>query len=61
MSCLLYNFAIEPLAESLRKSTLMGIEIEGMTRKLLVMLFMDDTLVYLREDNDFKELERILT
>jgi len=61
MSCLLYNFAIEPLAESLRKSTLKGIEIKGMTRKLLVTLFADDTLVYLREDDDFKELERILT
>ena len=61
MSCLLYNFAIEPLAESLRKSTLRGIEIEGMARKLLVTLFADDTLVYLREDDDFKELERILT
>jgi hypothetical protein len=61
MSCLLYNFAIEPLAESLRKSTLQGIKIKGMTRKLLVTLFADDTLVYLRENDDFEELKRILS
>lgn len=61
MSCLLYNFTIEPLAESLRKSTLKGIKIKGMARKLLVTLFADDTLVYLREDNDFEELKRILS
>ena len=60
MSCLLYNFAIEPLAESIRKSTLQGIQVEGMVRRLLVTLFADDTLVYLREDDDFKTLEKLL-
>ncbi|KIM34726.1 hypothetical protein M413DRAFT_37372, partial [Hebeloma cylindrosporum] len=44
----------------LRRSNLRGIEVEGMTRKLLVTLFADDTLVYLRKDDDFKILEEIL-
>lgn len=36
MTCLLYNFAIEPLAESIRASDLKGIEINSNIEKLLV-------------------------
>ena len=41
MSCLLYNLAIEPLAEALRAS---GIKIANHA-KLITKLFADDTLV----------------
>jgi ribonuclease HI len=60
MSCLLYNIAIEPLAIAIRKSTLKGIEIPGMTERLIVTLFADDTLVYLRDSDDQKKLTDII-
>jgi endonuclease/exonuclease/phosphatase family metal-dependent hydrolase len=61
MSCLLYNFAIEPLADAIRQSNLKGIKImtEDIDR-LIVSLFADDTLVYLSEKDDLNELRDII-
>ncbi|KAG8934005.1 hypothetical protein FRC01_005692 [Tulasnella sp. 417] len=47
LSCLLFDLAIELLAESLRRSNLKGIEIPGAVSRLLVRLFAEDTQVYL--------------
>jgi ribonuclease HI/exonuclease III len=60
MSCLLFNFAIEPLATSLRKSALRGIPIPNCDENLLVKLFADDTMAFLSEGDDFHELREIL-
>ena len=60
MSCILYDLAIEPLAEALRRSDLKGIEIKGNVEKLLVNLFADDTLVYLRENDNINVLEKVI-
>ena len=61
MSCLLYDFSIEPLAISIRKrAQLKGIKLPTETEKLIVALFADDTLVYLNEKDKFKDLEEII-
>jgi ribonuclease HI len=60
MSCLLYDLAIEPLAQAIRKSTLKGIKVKGTKEKLKVKLFADDTLVYLRESDNMKTLDNTI-
>jgi exonuclease III len=45
-SCLLFNLAIEPLAQLIREPGLRGIQIEGV-KKILEKLYADDTLVNL--------------
>jgi hypothetical protein len=60
LSCLLFDLAIEPLAESLRQSELMGIKIHGCDEPLVATLFADDTMVYLDSSDDFGTLEKIL-
>ena len=60
MSCLLYDLAIEPLAEALRKSELRGIEVNKNIDRLIVNLFADDTLVYLSKEDDMNILDRII-
>ena len=60
MSCLLYDIAIEPLAESIRKSSLKGFKIQGLEERVLVSLFADDTLVYINEDDNKKTLEQAI-
>jgi hypothetical protein len=60
LSCLLFDLAIEPLAESLRKSDLEGPQIPGAQERLIATLFADDTLVYLNWTDDFKKLIEIL-
>jgi hypothetical protein len=60
MSCILYNFAIEPLAEMIRRSELLGIEVPNTTKSLIVALFADDTLVYLNEKDNLNTLNEIL-
>jgi len=61
MSCLLYNIAIEPLAEMIRKSTLRGFKIQGIQEKTLVSLFADDILVYMNKKDKIQTLERIIS
>ncbi len=60
MSCILFDLAIEPLAEALRKSTLRGIELPGAAGRLIATLFADDTTAYLHEQDSYAELKRIL-
>ena len=60
MSCLLFNLAIEPLATAIRDSSLKGLEIPGLEERLITSLFADDTTVFLSEDDEFKDLQRIL-
>jgi hypothetical protein len=60
LSCLLFDLAIEPLAESLRQSDLKGFKIKGKREKLIATLFADDTVVYLDAGNDFGALLEIL-
>lgn len=61
MSCLLFNLAIEPLANWLRTTTdLKGFTIPGMSEKLITTLFADDTTVYLCESDDYEDLLKLL-
>ena len=60
MSCLLYDLAIEPLAQKLRSSNLKGFDIPGVKDKVLASLFADDTLIYLSEEDDITELRKII-
>jgi len=60
MSCLLFDIAIEPLANMLRCSNLKGLVIPGVENKLITTLFADDTTVFLSEFDKFIDLESIL-
>jgi len=46
LSCLLFDLAIEPLAEALRSSPLKGFNPPGQDTRLVVTMFADDTTVY---------------
>lgn len=59
LSCLLFDLAIEPLAESLRRSNLKGIRIKGAVERLLVCLFADDTQLYLNSSDKWSEVTQI--
>ena len=60
LSCLLFNLAIEPLANLLRKSDLYGYPIPGSEERLITTLFADDTTVYLDQKDNYDELLAIL-
>jgi Reverse transcriptase (RNA-dependent DNA polymerase) len=61
LSCFLFDLAIEPMACMIRNNAnLSGFEIPNTTSPLTVNLFADDTVVYLRESNDFEELQNTL-
>ncbi|KII82858.1 hypothetical protein PLICRDRAFT_80112, partial [Plicaturopsis crispa FD-325 SS-3] len=60
MSCILYNIAIEPLGNMLRASNIKGIQVPDLAKRILVTMFADDTLVYLSERDDFRDLEKII-
>jgi len=60
MSCILYNIAIEPLACAIRNSNLKGVEVEGLTKRIIVSLFADDTLIYMNEQDDMNEVKEII-
>lgn len=59
MSCLLFDLAIEPLAEMLRMSDIQGIKIPGQATRLVCKLFADDTQVYLSSRDDFARTMQI--
>jgi hypothetical protein len=46
LSCLLFDYAIEPLTLMLKNSPLKGYKIPHLTKRLLASLFADDTTVY---------------
>ncbi|KAJ3510790.1 hypothetical protein NMY22_g15863 [Coprinellus aureogranulatus] len=60
LSCLLFNIAIESLANLLRKSPLKGFSLPEQAERLIVSLFADDTTIYLSENDNFKDLQAIL-
>jgi hypothetical protein len=60
LSCLLFDLAIEPLAEMLRQSELKGFQVPGMEYRVVVTMFADDTTVYLTERDDYAKLKSIL-
>lgn len=60
MSCLIFNLAIESLAQMLRDSQLRGIKIGEEAEHLIVKLFADDTTVYLSEGDNLDDLKNIL-
>jgi hypothetical protein len=60
LSCLLFDIAIEPLAEMLRQSDLTGFKAKDMAYRIVVTMFADDTTVYLTEKDDFNTLTDIL-
>jgi len=57
---LLFNLSIEPLAEMLRKSDLTGYKTPEMKERAIVLLFADDTQVFLQKDNNFQTMTQIL-
>jgi hypothetical protein len=59
LSCLLFDLAIEPLAEALRRSNLEGMQIPGSERRLIATLFADDTTVYMSENDSWTTLMEI--
>ena len=60
-TCLLFNLAIEPLGNMLHKSNaLQGFQIPGKEECLKVTLFADDTMVYLKQNDEIKKLFEIL-
>lgn len=59
LSCLLFNLAIEPLAESLRRSNLKGIRIPDVIERLVVRLFADNTQVYLSKNDKWTTVKAI--
>ena len=60
MSCILYNFAIEPLGQRIRRSNLRGFVVPGKEERLVVNMFADDTLAYLHENDSLEELHQII-
>jgi ribonuclease HI len=61
LSCLLFNLAIEPLACTLRNSNLIkGYDIPGITHRVKINLYADDTTIYLNKNDKYSDLENIL-
>jgi ribonuclease HI/endonuclease/exonuclease/phosphatase family metal-dependent hydrolase len=60
MSCIIYNIAIEPLAITLRASNLKGIRFSEDIERVLTTIYADDTAITLSEDDDIKEVRKIL-
>jgi exonuclease III len=61
LTCFLFDLAIEPMACMIRNHTsLKGFEIPNAPSPLIINLFADDTVVYLRESDSFEELQNTL-
>jgi len=60
LSCLIFNMAIESLAQMLCSSNLSGFQVEGVAERLITILFADDTTVYLSQADSFQDLNVIL-
>jgi hypothetical protein len=61
LSCLLFNVAIESLAEMLRKSQLKGLSFPEVQERILSCLFADDTTIFLSQEDTVRQLQEILT
>ena len=61
LSCLLFNLAIELLAEYIRQTDhISGIPIPGKRTHLKIKLFADDTTVFLSENDEVENLQKML-
>ena len=60
MSCILFDLSIEPLAASIRASSIRGINVPNLDEKVKVSLFADDTTVILTEHDSWSQLMDIL-
>lgn len=60
LSCLLFNLAIEPLAEILRKSEFAGFKTKEMVYQIVVTMFTNDTTIYFIKKDNFTTLTNIL-
>ncbi|KAJ8457104.1 hypothetical protein ONZ45_g18449 [Pleurotus djamor] len=60
LSCLLFDFAIEPLSLMIRKSQITGYEIPGTAERIVANLFADDTTVIMNETDELTDLQEIL-
>jgi hypothetical protein len=60
LSCLLFDYAIEPLTLMLKSSSLKGYKIPHLPKRLIASLFADDITVYLREEDHFPDLLTLL-
>jgi len=58
LSCLLFDLGIEPLAASIRNSSLRGIHIQSVQEDIKCKLFADNTTTYLHESDSLDTLER---
>ncbi len=58
LSCLLFDLAIEPLAQMLKDSHLEGFQLPNVRERIITMLFADDTTVYLSERDDYRVLQK---
>jgi hypothetical protein len=61
ISCLLFNIAIEPLANMIRNSELTGFRCLGREDRIITALFADNTTVCLSETDKYQDLVGILT
>ena len=60
LSCLIFDIAIEPLACTLRKSSLKGFKIPGAPQRLIASLFADDTSAFLTAEDKWSDIWRII-
>ena len=61
LSCLLFNLAIEPLANLLQRcKDIEGYKIPREKEKLVVTMFADDTTVYMVDTDDLDMLWKVL-
>ena len=60
MSCLLFNIAIEPLANAIRKSGIRGITPKSAIETIKIKLFADDTNIYLSDMDMWRDVNVIL-
>lgn len=60
MSCMLFNIAIESLAQMIRTSKIKGLRLGNHNEYVKETMFADDTTVYLSEDDSFSGLQKTL-
>lgn len=58
--CLLFDIAIKSLAQMLCESGLASLSLGNVIQCLIVTMFVDNTMVYLAESNNFQILEDVL-
>ncbi|KAK0430223.1 hypothetical protein EV421DRAFT_1721824, partial [Armillaria borealis] len=60
LSCLLFNLGIKPLIQMLHNSSLEDYKVWNLNEQLIIILFIDDTIVYLSNNDRWENLMEIL-